>query len=195
MSEKQLYDNQGKRLYLTPEERKAFYESAKTASREVRTFCHTLHITGCRITEALETTIDRIDLQQQAITFRTLKKRQKIHYRPVPVPPDYLDSLDMVHEVREKQKQRKYPKLWNWSRTTAWRNVKEVMEQAGIDTRLPHATPKGLRHAYGIAAVLSGMPITELQKALGHADLKTTSIYLDAQGKEKRALYAQMWES
>ncbi len=69
------------------------------------------------------------------------------------------------------------------------------MTEAGIDTSLPHATPKGLRHAYGIAAVLSGMPITELQKALGHADLKTTSIYLNAQGKEKRALYTPMWSN
>ncbi len=195
MSENQLYDSQGKRLYLTPEERKAFYEAAKQFSREIRTFCHTLQVTGCRISEALETTINRVDLEQQTVTFRTLKKRQKTHYRLVPVPPDYLDSLDMVHEIRARQQHHQRAKLWEWSRTTAWRHVKAVMTEAGIDIRLPHATPKGLRHAYGIAAVLSGMPITELQKALGHADLKTTAIYLDAQGKEKRALYAAMWES
>ena len=193
MRENQLFDIEGKRLYLTASERNNFYQVAKSASREVRTFCHTLHITGCRISEALETTSDRVDLQEQAITFRTLKKRQKTHHRSVPVPLDYLDSLDMVHQIRGSQKQQKRPKLWIWSRTTAWRKVKMVMMEAGIDTKLPHATPKGLRHAYGIAAISAGMPLTELQKALGHADLKTTAIYLDVQGEEKRALYARMW--
>ncbi len=195
MGKSELIDKNGKRLYLTLEERARFYEAAKKSSREVRTFCHTLHITGCRITEALEITVDRIDMQQETITFRSLKKRNKTHFREVPVPSDYLDSLNMVHQITDYQVQRKHHKLWHWSRATAWRKVKQVMEEAGIDTRLPHATPKGLRHGFGIAAILSGMPVNELQKALGHADLKTTSIYLNAQGKEKRALYTQMWGS
>src|SRR4051794_32173219 len=40
----------------------------------------------------------------------------------------------------------------------------------------PHATPKGLRHAFGIKAVTSGVPLNMLKKWLGHAQLSTTSI-------------------
>lgn len=192
-----LYNDQGKRLYLTADERQAFFDKAKEHSREIRTLCHTLHITGCRLSEALEITVDKVDLADQTIIFRTLKQRGKTRYRSVPVPSDYLDSLEMVHTVRRAQKSRvgkkKNPKLWHWKRTQAWRHVKKVMLEAGIDTTLPHATPKGLRHAYGIHAIESGVPVTELQKLLGHSDLKTTSIYLNAQGAEKRALVARMW--
>lgn len=193
MSDETLYSPEGLRLYLTQAEREAFYLAAKNADRETRTFCHTLHVTGCRISEALETTIDRIDLEAQAVIFRTLKKRSKVVFRGVPVPSNYLDSLDMVHGIREAKRQGKNTKIWTFSRSTAWRKVKAVMLEAGINTTLPHATAKGLRHAYGIHAIASHVPVTELQSLLGHADLKTTSIYLNVQGEEKRALSARMW--
>ena len=193
MTEETLFDSDGKRLYLTPNERQDFFVAAKEADRETRTFCHTLHITGCRISEALALTVERIDLNEQSVIFRTLKKREKIHYRSVPVPADYLDSLDMVHGIREAKQQGKNFALWDYSRTTAWRKVKEVMMLAGIDVILPHATAKGLRHAYGIHAIASQVPVTELQSLLGHAALNTTKIYLNVQGQEKRALVSRMW--
>lgn len=193
MSEETLFDINGHRLYLTQAERQAFYQAAKNTDRETRTFCHCLYMTGCRISEALEVSVDRIDMEEQTIIFRTLKKRTKTVYRSVPVPSDYLDALDMVHGIREAKQQGKTPKLWTFSRSTAWRKVKAVMIEAGIDTALPHATAKGLRHAYGIHAIASGVPVTELKTLLGHADLKTTSIYLNTQGAEKRALVSRMW--
>lgn len=57
----------------------------------------------------------------------------------------------------------------------------------------PHATPKGLRHAFGIKAVVSNVPLNSLQKWLGHADLKTTSIYADAHGPEEKKIAERMW--
>lgn len=193
MTEESLFNSDGKRLYLTSGERQQFFLAAKEADRETRTFCHTLHMTGCRISEALELSVERIDLNEQSVVFRTLKKRDKIIYRSVPVPSDYLDSLDMVHGIREAKQQSINKKLWQYSRTTAWRKIKEVMVLANIDINQPHATAKGLRHAYGIHAIASQVPVTELQSLLGHADLNTTKIYLNVQGEEKRALVSRMW--
>ena len=51
-----LFDAEGRRLYCTEEERRAFVAAAAKAPREVRTFCGTLHATGCRISEALALT-------------------------------------------------------------------------------------------------------------------------------------------
>ena len=48
-----LYDAEGRRLYCTEEERRAFLAAAAKAPREERTFCDTLHSTGSRISEAL----------------------------------------------------------------------------------------------------------------------------------------------
>ena len=62
-----LFDQQGRRLYLTDEERKAFLKAASKAPREVRSFCSTLHYTGCRISEALALTPKSIDLSGKVI--------------------------------------------------------------------------------------------------------------------------------
>ena len=73
----QLYDEDGQRKYLTPGERDAFLKAAEDAPREVRTFCATLVYTGCRITEALELTADRVDLKGGLLVLESLKKRKR----------------------------------------------------------------------------------------------------------------------
>src|SRR4051794_1643269 len=99
-----LYDRNGQRKYLTPAERDAFLKVADEADvREVRTFCDMLAYTGCRISEALALTADRIDLKDGTIVVESAKKRQSGVYRPNPVPPAFLDMLNMVHNVRAAQ--------------------------------------------------------------------------------------------
>src|SRR5579872_1411838 len=151
-----LYDAKGHRKYLTPAEREAFLQAADDAEREVRTFCHTLAYTGCRISEALELTADRVDLKDGTLIIESLKKRRRGVYRPVPVPPAFLDTLNMVHDIKAAQKRRDRGKgvfLWTCARNTAWRHVQAVMKAAKV--KGPHATPKGLRHGFGIKAVTS----------------------------------------
>src|SRR3712207_3531467 len=77
--------------------------------------------------------------------FESLKKRRRGIYWAVPVPPALLDTLDMVHGIREAQKRggQSDRLLWSWARNTAWRHVKAVMADAGIPDG-PHCSPKGL---------------------------------------------------
>ncbi|MEM9128569.1 MAG: tyrosine-type recombinase/integrase [Pseudomonadota bacterium] len=190
-----LFDPNGRRLYLTPEERVAFRAAALEGPRQVRTFCTVLHDTGCRISEALALTPMRIDLNGQAIVFESLKKRRNGVYRAVPVPEASLDALDMVHGLRE-QRQAKNGEidtpLWGWSRMTAYRKVMEVMNAANIEDG-PHKCPKGLRHAFGIQAITKGVPLNMLQKWMGHAKMETTAIYANALGEQQREIAARMW--
>src|SRR5215211_9476391 len=124
----QLYDAEGRRLYLTEEERRVFIAAATKAPREVRTFCGVLHATGCRISEALALTAQQIDLSGRMVVFESLKKRKRGVYRAVPVPPELLDTLDMVHGLREAQRRGQTKVLlWPWSRMTAFRRVQEVI--------------------------------------------------------------------
>jgi site-specific recombinase XerD len=58
------------------------------------------------------------------------------------------------------------------------------MQEARLDG--PHASPKGLRHGFGVAAVSAGIPLNLVQKWLGHAQLTTTAIYANAVGAEDR---------
>ena len=85
----------------------------------------------------------------------------------------------------------KSARLWPFGRATAWRRVHEIMHKAGISG--PQASPKGLRHGFGVAAVQAGIPLNMVQKWLGHAQLSTTAIYADAVGAEEQAIAERMW--
>ena len=202
MSEMRLYDDQGNRLYLNAEERAEFLAIARQKPARDRTICETLHFTGCRPSELIEITPARIDLSGNTVTIRTLKKRKngagelKPVFRTVPVPSAYLDTLNTAHGIREAQKspKRANQPIWSMSRVSIWRIVKSVMIEAGIPDA-PQRTPKGLRHGYGINAVVNGIPLHMLQKWLGHAQLSTTTIYAAAVGKEEQDIAARMWKS
>ena len=190
-----LYDSQGLRKYLTPVERNDFLRAAQDEPAEVRTFCETLTYSGCRISEALALTASRVDLTDGVLIFETLKKRRRGVYRAVPVPPAFLDTLDRVHAIHAAhclRDQGVQIYLWTWSRTTAWRRVREVMEAAAI-SGLP-AMPKGLRHGFGIKAVASNVPLNMTQRWLGHASISTTSIYTEAVGAEEKEIAQRMWD-
>jgi integrase/recombinase XerD len=189
-----LYRADGAREYVTAAERDAFLREAERADRQVRTLCMTLAYAGCRLSEALALTADRVDLAAGVLVFATLKKRHEGVFRAVPVPPTLLDALDLVHGIRERQVGRdkgRGERLWPVSRMTGWRAVHAVMQAAGLDG--PQASPKGLRHGFGLAAVSAGIPLNLVQKWLGHAQLTTTAIYADAVGAEEKDIARRMW--
>ena len=192
----QLYDIQGNRLYLTSQERDAFLYTASLQDRPTRTFCSVLYYTGCRISEALQVSPERVDFSDQVLVFESLKRRRRGLYRAVPVPDSLLDTLDMVHGIREIQKRGNRKDLgrplWPWSRSTAWRRVVSVMDEAGIREG-PHRVPKGLRHGYAIHALNKGIQLNLVSKWMGHAKLETTAIYANAVGEEQQAIAARMW--
>ena len=188
-----LYDPNGQRKYLTPSERVAFLGAADEAPRETRTFCHMLAHTGCRISEALALIADRVDLKEGVIVFESLKRGKRGVYRAVSAPPPFLDTLNTVHHLKAAQKRRDQGErvlLWMFARKTAWRHFCAVMKKASISRA--HATPIGLRHAFGIKGVTGRMPLNALQKWLRHAMLSTTSIYADATGPEAEQLAKSM---
>ena len=75
--EMRLFSPAGERLYLTAQERERFLDAANHEDRQERMFCHVLHYTGCRPSEALELSPGRILMAESAIVFRSLKKRKQ----------------------------------------------------------------------------------------------------------------------
>ena len=192
---RELFTIDGKRKYLTQEEQERFLQAASELDRaEVRTFCMTLAYTGCRISEALELTIDRVDLSAKTISFRTLKQRDKIVYRAVPVPDQYIDALKLVHDIQKVQRLKgggTTALLWSFRRVMAWKHISRVMKCAGIKGL--HATPKGLRHGFGVRMAQKTRNPRLVQKLLGHKSLETTAIYMDLVGEEERAEVIAAW--
>lgn len=180
----QIHDGTGHRKYLTEDEVARFLRVARWRAPSVQAFCFLLAYTGCRISEGLALARNHCDQDRMTVLLRTLKRRRTV-YRAVPVPPIVIQQL-MALPLRANGL------FWDIDRTTAWRHIKEVMTLAGIIG--PMATPKGLRHGFGIRAAIHGVPPNLIQRWLGHASLKTTAIYLDAVGSEEHAFARRTWD-
>lgn len=193
-----LYSSEGARKYLCASERERFYAALDTLADESdRSFCETIYWTGCRPSEALALTAMNIDLADRVVVIRSLKKRGDLkgrHFRPVPVPPHYLAMMDRVHglsALHARSDGGATARLWRFSRTTAWKRVKGVMDTAGLSGE--KACAKGLRHAYGVHAAISRVPESRIKKWLGHESFATTEIYLDMALQEDRKAAEPMW--
>ena len=177
-----LRNYNGQRKYLNQIERKRFLANAAKLPPDKKAFCRVLHYTGCRISEALALTPYSIDLSEGVILIETLKRRRKAVFRVVPVPKALLLELSQLSSEEG---------FFDFSRTTAWRVVKEVMKQSAIEGT--QATTKGLRHGFGVAHATQKTPLNLIQRWLGHASSDTTKIYLDAVGKEERDFAKRLW--
>ncbi|MEM9966210.1 MAG: site-specific integrase [Asticcacaulis sp.] len=180
-----LFDQEGQRKYLAASESAHFLRAASGMDDPTRVFCHLLHYTGCRISEALELTPRRLDVEGQRVVFRTLKRRKRA-FRSVPVPAKLMLELLSLSYGRDADE-----RLWAWCRQTGWRRIKKVMEQANI--KGPQAVPRGLRHHFGVQALRANMPLAVTQRLLGHASPATTAIYQYATGEDERHFLRRMW--
>lgn len=185
-----LYTSNGNRKYLTPKERDNFVECSFKQPSEIRSFSLLIAYSGCRLSEALAMEKRHIDLANGAVIIRSLKKRNRVVYRSVPIPHHILD---LIATYAANNQCAFDEKIWKCGRTTAWKRLKAVMSQAGIFG--DHACPKGLRHSFGITATQRGVPLNMIQKWLGHSRIETTSIYADAIGPEERQLAQRFWRS
>jgi integrase len=189
-----LYGATGERKYVNAAERRLFAKAARRAPPDVRLFCLVLSWSGGRISEVMSLTPAAIDIESGVVSIHTLKRRKRGIVRQVPLPRDVLDELNRVFRLRRRQRDPDLAgtRLWNWSRTTAWRRVKEVMAAARIHGT--NAMPKGLRHGFGVKAFQSNVPPHLVQRWLGHASLRTTAIYGDVIGPDERNFAARMWK-
>ncbi|MEJ8563299.1 tyrosine-type recombinase/integrase [Yoonia sp. GPGPB17] len=138
-----------------------------------------------KLSEARELTLGAIQSEEQIISIRTLKKRDKHHVREMPVPQLLINELEKLPTTLPDKR------LWPINRITAYRWIKAIMNEAGVVG--PQASPKGLRHGYGIHATSCGIQIHLLKKWMGHTSIKTTAIYANAVGEEEKAIARRMW--
>ena len=104
-----------------------------------------------------------------------------------------IEALDLCFGLRAAQTdpESANQRLWPWCRQTGWRIVKDVMQRSNIVGR--PACPRGLRHGFGVGTLQAGVPLNLVQRWLGHANMTTTAIYLQAMGAEEREIAARMW--
>ncbi|MEQ1697705.1 MAG: site-specific integrase [Hyphomicrobiaceae bacterium] len=184
----------GGRKYLNQAERNRVLVAIGKLDDKARLFALTLVWTGARISEVLALKPRAFQIDQGLVAIETLKRRAWC-VREVPVPPELVRALvdHFAMDDLQRDPDRCVQPLWKFSRVTGWRVIKNVMQDAGIAG--PAASPKGLRHSFGVASLQAGVPITLVQRWLGHARLSTTAIYANVVGAEEFSFAEKFWRS
>lgn len=181
-----LYALSGARKYLNADERRAVLDEIDALSLDRRLFALTLFWTGARISDVLALRGLSFQPSRGVVAIHTLKRRRRA-IREIPIPSSLVLALDRRFNLDALGD----ALLWPWCRTTAWRVIRGVMDAARLSG--PAASPRGLRHGFAIDALRHAVPLTLLQKWMGHARLATTAIYADASGPEERAFAQHLW--
>lgn len=180
------------RKYLNHAERRRVLDAAHELDIRPALFALTLVWTGARISEVLALTPGSFQIERSLVAFVTLKRRGW-SVRELPIPPALMNVIVKEFGLRAAQRDpvASQTRLWTMSRTTAWRLVRRLMALADVSGR--GACARGLRHSFGVGTLQAGVPITLLQRWLGHARLSTTEIYANVVGPEELSFASQFW--
>lgn len=181
-----LYALSGARKYLNADERRSVLNAIDALPTDRRLFALTLFWTGARLSEVLALRGLSFQPSRGVVAICTLKRRRRA-VREIPIPSSLVVALDRRFNLAALGDAR----LWPWCRTTGWRVIRGIMNATRLSG--PAASPRGLRHGFAIDALRHAVPLTLLQKWMGHARLATTAIYADASGPEERAFAQHLW--
>lgn len=170
---------------LSPEEVAQLINSARNLFR--RAMVMTLYATGMRRAELCRLQVSHIDSQQMVVHIHQGKGARD---RDVPLDPKLLETL-REHYRWMRPKTYLFPgTVNNWradkpiTGKTVWRACQEAAERAGIRKRV---SPHTMRHSFATHRLEAGCDLVTLQRLLGHASLRHTTIYLHLSQRHLRS--------
>ena len=142
-----------------------------------------MYATGCRVSEAVGTNLDDIDLEEKVVRLMGKGSKQRL----VPLGSYARNSvvayLNAGRGELERRSTAKVPERRalflnkrgkRISRQSVWEIVKTAGERVGITKPLhPHT----LRHSFATHLIQGGADVRTVQELLGHASVTTTQIY------------------
>jgi integrase/recombinase XerD len=181
---------------LTPREVDELLEQPARRStpeaRRDRAMLELLYATGLRVTELVTLDLVDIALESDPVTVRCLGKGERERVLPLLQRP--VEELrQYIFHVRPRLvRNRREPALFvnrrgeRLTRQGFWLILKNYAREANLDKAI---TPHTLRHTYATHMLSGGMPLRNVQDALGHASISTTQIYTHLTDEMKRVQY------
>lgn len=158
-----------------------------------RTMLEVLYATGMRVSELINLTLDRVDLNMKYIIAFGKGSKERI------VPLGSV-AAEFLQQYLEKVR----PKLTHEDRNTNivflafggheltrqrfWQIIRTYGRKANINKAL---TPHILRHSFATHLLDNGADLRSVQELLGHSDISTTQIYTHLTNKRLRDIYAK----
>ncbi len=180
---------------LTPEEVDELLEQPARKSTPVaqrdKAMLELAYHTGMRVTELVSLDVGHVALESDPVTVRGIGKGDQ--ERALVLPQPAVDELrQYIFHVRPKMvRNRNEAALFvnrrggRLTRQGFWLILKNYAREAGLDGITPHT----LRHTYATHMLSGGMPLRNVQEALGHASISTTQIYTQLTDQQKREQY------
>lgn len=158
-----------------------------------RTMLEVLYATGMRVSELINLTLERVDLNMKYIIAFGKGSKERI------VPLGSV-AAKFLQQYLEKVR----PKLTHAGRNTNivflafggheltrqrfWQIIRGYGRKANINKAL---TPHILRHSFATHLLDNGADLRSVQELLGHSDISTTQIYTHLTNKRLRDIYAK----
>ena len=157
------------------------------------TMLEVLYATGMRVSELINLTLERVDLNMKYIIAFGKGSKERI------VPLGSV-AAEFLQQYLEKVR----PKLTHAGRNTNivflafggheltrqrfWQIIRAYGRKANINKAL---TPHILRHSFATHLLDNGADLRSVQELLGHSDISTTQIYTHLTNKRLRDIYAK----
>lgn len=158
-----------------------------------RTMLEVLYATGMRVSELINLTLERVDLNMKYIIAFGKGSKERI------VPLGSV-AAEFLQQYLEKVR----PKLTHAGRNTNivflafggheltrqrfWQIIRGYGRKANINKVL---TPHIMRHSFATHLLDNGADLRSVQELLGHSDISTTQIYTHLTNKRLRDIYAK----
>lgn len=158
-----------------------------------RTMLEVLYATGMRVSELINLTLERVDLNMKYIIAFGKGSKERI------VPLGSV-AAEFLQQYLEKVR----PKLTHAGRNTNivflafggheltrqrfWQIIRAYGRKANINKAL---TPHILRHSFATHLLDNGADLRSVQELLGHSDISTTQIYTHLTNKRLRDIYSK----
>lgn len=129
---------------------------------------------GLRIDEALAADVEHFTYQEGHRVLRVVRKGAKA--ATVPLPPLTVRMLETYLGNRSAGPMFLADNTHRFSYSTAYALIRRLARRAGMPAA-SRITPHSLRHSFATRLLATGVPLQDVQDAMGHADPRTTRRY------------------
>ncbi len=139
-----------------------------------------MYSTGCRVSEMVGIKKTDVDFRTREVRLFGKGKKHRVSYLNAKADValrKYLysrtdDNDSLFVSIRKPHN--------SLSRAEIEKIMRKIGDRAGINKVFPHL----MRHTFATNALAHGMPVTDLQKLLGHSKIDTTMIYAEVSQEE-----------
>ncbi|MDR3294418.1 MAG: tyrosine recombinase [Clostridiales Family XIII bacterium] len=156
-----------------------------------RAMLELLYATGLRVSEAIETDVEHVNLRMGFVTCTGEYGKARIIPlgRPARAALEEYIFDGRAKFLREKDDGKALFLNYHGVRMTRqgmWKILKEYASAAGLEKKI---TPQILRNSFAVHMVQNGADLKSLQELLGHEDMTATQVYLSVSKNRIKDVY------